>query len=500
MKIVRLCAAALLGCAAARVYAADFYIDPINGSDSGDGSATNPWQSLQAVFDAGLIETQDWPSYPYAPGMQLVVVNAGAPVRAGDTLWLRSGYHGDLVIEHAYNTAAITVAAEAGQSPQVRSLTVQAAQNWIVRGLSISPSYAATNEQITMVEISDHNYFGPAWDIEFSASDLFSVDDASSWGADEWVNLASSGIEVGAARISVHDNTLRNVRFGIGVDGAYASIRHNVIDGFSADGLRGLGDYDLFEYNRVQNDKIGDPDDPNHDDGFQSWSVGSDGQVGTGQVTGVVLRGNIFINSTDPNDPLRNSMQGIGCFDGFYVNWIVENNVVITDHWHGISFYGMRDSQHRQQQRDRQHRRRARSALDHGHRSQERNAERQRHRAQQPRRGFRARRQQHHRRSQPAVCRCFRAVRRAAVRYAPGAGRRRDRRGQSRTLHRTSMSKAGRGRRVRAMISERTSFRSRTSFATGSRISDEIPRFRSKGPYSTAAKCTSRRSSSWSGR
>src|SRR5690242_3260393 len=331
--------------AAAHARASDFYIDPVNGSDGGDGSASNPWHSLQAVFAAGLIETQDWPSYPYQPDMQLVVVNPGAPVRAGDTLWLRSGYHGDLVIEHAYNTAPITVAAETGQTVHVRSLIVQAAQNWIVRGLSISPSYATTNEQITMVDISDHNYFGPTWDIDFSGSDLFSVDDVSSWGANEWVNLASSGIDVGAARISVHDNTLRNVRFGIAVDGAYASIRHNVIDGFSADGLRGLGDYDVFEYNRVQNDKIGDPDDPNHDDGFQSWSVGSDGQVGTGQVTGVVLRGNIFINSTDPNDPLRNSMQGIGCFDGFFVNWIVENNVVITDHWHGISFYGMRDSQ-----------------------------------------------------------------------------------------------------------------------------------------------------------
>ncbi len=344
MKTARTGIAALLVCAAVRVSAADFYIDPVNGSDSGDGSAQNPWRSLEAVFDNGLIETQDWPSYPYEPGMQLVVVNPGAPVRAGDTLWLRSGYHGDLVIEHAYNTAPITVAAEAGQTPHVRSLTVQAAQNWVVRGLSISPSYSSPNEQITMVEISDHDYFGPAWDIDFGNSELFSVDDASGWGADEWVNLASSGVYVGAARIGVHDNTLRNVRFGIGVDGANASIRHNVIDGFSADGLRGLGDYDVFEYNRVQNDKIGDPDDPNHDDGFQSWSVGADGQVGTGQVTGVVLRGNLFINSTDPNDPLRNSMQGIGCFDGFFVDWVVENNVVITDHWHGISFYGMRDS------------------------------------------------------------------------------------------------------------------------------------------------------------
>lgn len=340
----RVLAAILLLADAAPAIANDFYIDPVNGSDTGDGSAANPWRSLEAVFADGLIETRDWPSYPYQPGMSLVVVNPGAPVRAGDTLWLRSGYHGDLVIEHAYNTAPITIAAEAGQAPEVRSVTVQAAQNWILRGLSISPSYGPASAPITIVRIDDHGYFGPAWDIELAGSDLFSVDDASSWGAYEWVNLASNGIDVGAARISVHDNTVRNVRFGIGVGGADASIRRNLVDGFSADGLRGLGDRDVFEYNRVQNDKIGDPDDDNHDDGFQSWSVGADGTVGTGEVTGVVLRGNLFINALDPNDPLRNSMQGIGCFDGFFVDWVVENNVVITDHWHGISFYGMRDS------------------------------------------------------------------------------------------------------------------------------------------------------------
>src|SRR5262249_53561926 len=156
----------LLCCTALGARASDFYVDPVNGSDAGDGSAANPWRSLQSLFDDGLIETQDWPDYPYEDGMQLVPVNDGAPVRAGDTIWLRSGYHGDLVIEHAYNTAPITIAAEAGESPHIRSLTVQAAQNWIVSGLSISPSYAATLDSIDMVEISDHNYFGPTWDID----------------------------------------------------------------------------------------------------------------------------------------------------------------------------------------------------------------------------------------------------------------------------------------------------------------------------------------------
>ena len=33
-------------------------------------------------------------------------------------------------------------------------------------------------------------------------------------------------------------------------------------------------------------------------------------------------------------------MQGVGLFDGMFENWVVENNLVITNHWHGISFYG----------------------------------------------------------------------------------------------------------------------------------------------------------------
>jgi len=341
---MRLACIVLLLVVARAAMANEFYIDPDHGSDAGDGSAAHPWRALQSVFDDGLIETRDWPSYPYVPGMQLVPVNPGAPVRAGDTLWLRSGYHGDLVIADAYNTAPITIAAQPGQSPRIRSLLVRSAQNWILRGLTVSPSYAAANQAVTMLSVENHGWTGPSFDVEVDHCTLFSVADASAWGADEWINLASDGIYVGGDRVDVHDCSVRNVRFGIGVDGGDARIRRNVVDGFSADGLRGLGDNGLFEYNTVKNDYIGDDLDENHDDGFQSWSIGSDGEVGTGVVSGVTLRGNLFVNAENPANPLRGTLQGIGCFDGLFANWVVENNVVITDHWHGISFYGLRDS------------------------------------------------------------------------------------------------------------------------------------------------------------
>jgi len=113
----------------------------------------------------------------------------------------------------------------------------------------------------------------------------------------------------------------------------------NTVENFAGDGLRGLGDYEVFENNTVMNCY---DVNANHDDGFQSWSSGSDG-VGTGEVKGIVLRRNTIINYTDPNQPFRGTLQGIGCFDGFYVDWVVENNVIITDHWHGITFLGARN-------------------------------------------------------------------------------------------------------------------------------------------------------------
>ena len=291
-------------------------------------------------MDGGLIETRHWESLPYQPGLDLVVVNPGAPVRAGDTIWLRSGYHGELFVRGAYNAAPITLAAAPGHVPQLSRVQLSAAQNWIVRGVAISPSFApGPLAQGTLVVVENHGWHGPSWDIEIADCDVFTVDDASSWGESEWVNVASSAFRIDGDRVRVHGNRIRNVRFGISVSGADARIRFNVIDGFSADGLRGLGDGGWFEYNVVKNTRVGAPADGNHDDGFQSWSVGPGG-VGTGEVRDVVLRGNVILNNENPGHPLHATLQGIGCFDGLFVDWVVENNVVVTDHWHGISLYG----------------------------------------------------------------------------------------------------------------------------------------------------------------
>jgi len=79
--------------------------------------------------------------------------------------------------------------------------------------------------------------------------------------------------------------------------------------------------------------------DNNHDDLFQSFNLG------TGTFDDCHLVGNILIGSNDPNQPaaLIGEPQGIGMFDGFFENWVISNNIVAVNHWHGISLYGARN-------------------------------------------------------------------------------------------------------------------------------------------------------------
>lgn len=318
---------------------ADFYIDPIHGDPSNDGSAASPWKSLQSVIDAGLIETQTWDALPYGSERNLVPKSAGAPIKPGDTIYLRTGDHGDVSIRRMYNKGVITIAAEEGHTPRLRSLTVQSGSNWAFKGLLLSPEYGDGKPVATMIDLDSHGFGGPVSNVLIEQCALQSVDDTSDWTKEDWNALACNGILADGNGIVIRDNRMKNVNFGISTNGRGALVERNTITNFSGDGLRALGDYSVFQYNTVKNcyDVNG-----NHDDGFQSWSSGPNG-VGSGEVVGVVLRGNTIINYEDANQPHRGALQGIGCFDGMFVDWTIENNVIIVDHYHGITLLGARD-------------------------------------------------------------------------------------------------------------------------------------------------------------
>jgi len=87
---------------ASSVLASDFYIDPKHGEASGDGSEAKPWRSPQETIDCGLVQSRGWDALPYNPERKLVPKNDGAPIKPGDTIWLRSGDHGEVTIRKHY--------------------------------------------------------------------------------------------------------------------------------------------------------------------------------------------------------------------------------------------------------------------------------------------------------------------------------------------------------------------------------------------------------------
>jgi hypothetical protein len=310
-----------------------FYVDPATGNINNDGSASAPWSTLQEVIENNKIETMRTASQPYHDGVGYVVKNAGAPVKAGDTIILRSGHHGDVFINSYFNTEYINVIAEPGAT--VSRLRIQSGSKWRFKGLTVRPDPGYTSSY-SLVFLETHSWNGPVSNITIDDFTIYSVQDSSTaWSTSDpvdWDTLACDGIIADGDDMTIRRNTLKNVDFGITMSGNYGLISGNTVENFAGDGMRGLGNDLFFEYNTVKNCYAVNA---NHDDGFQSWSINNDPPRER-----VVLRGNTIINYTDPNQPFRGTLQGIGCFDGWYINWVVENNVVITDHWHGISLYG----------------------------------------------------------------------------------------------------------------------------------------------------------------
>jgi len=309
-----------------------FYIDPNHGSITNNGSISSPWSTLQEVVENNKIESYQWNEHPPTASSSLIVKNGGAPVKAGDTLLLLSGYHGSITIMEFFNNNYITIKAMEGHTPHISNINIVGGCYWKIIGLTISPEFAENYKKTTLIELESHDWRGQVSQITIQNCKGYSVADASAWSMEQWDTMSCNGIQATGNDFLIENNELHNINFGITVLGNQTVVRGNSIINFSGDGMRGLGNDLLFEYNTVKNCY---EVNANHDDGFQSWSIDDDPPRER-----VILRGNTFINYEDPNQPFLGSLQGIGCFDGPYIDWIVENNVVITDHWHGISLYG----------------------------------------------------------------------------------------------------------------------------------------------------------------
>lgn len=311
---MRACLLACVFVLAAALSAETFFVDPLNGKAGNPGTKAAPWRTLQEVVESGGLRA----------------------VKPGDTVALKSGLHGRVVLS-GDNADFITIAADEGCRPKLSYFEISEGSRWRVRGLTVSASFGEPYEG-AMLSFADK---GPSSEIIVEDCFVYSTLDTSKWDAKQWM-AANSGITMGRNGKGhvVRNCYVFNTRFGINLCAENSTCEGNVISHFSADGIRVTRDGQVVQHNVIRNIYVSDDDgDKNHDDAIQCFLF----NVGTGTVRNVTIRENLVVMRESEDQKLKANMQGIGCFDGPLIGFTVEGNVINTAHWHGVSLFDAQD-------------------------------------------------------------------------------------------------------------------------------------------------------------
>jgi hypothetical protein len=156
--------------------------------------------------------------------------------------------------------------------------------------------------------------------------ELFSYKDTTNWTKEDWNNNATGIVILYGKNNKIFNCNIYNCG-GIQVSSVNNIISNNFITDFPTDGSGLWGNNNLFINNRVVNSKIVNT---NHNDMLQSSVC----------INNCIIN-NVFIAYLDNKAPFYNtSVQGIGCFDGWYKNYLIKRNYVFVDHPIGIWLMG----------------------------------------------------------------------------------------------------------------------------------------------------------------
>jgi hypothetical protein len=334
------------GCAwpSASASGKSFYVDPVHGSMSGDGSAAHPWHTLAEVVKGGLFATT-----PTQKGSGYTLLK-NPPIHAGDTVYLLSGDHGAVLIQGWFganlvgfaNTSFVTIAALPGQTPVLESLTIKGASHWAFRGLtfqSLNTTGVYASGGSAAPDYFLISLLGPHDNIVIDSAQIQSAADVSQWTIGDWMTQRASGIlDKGGTCIALTNNTITNIGFGIQTQQSdQVLIGYNTINYFADDGIDFGSNDTLITGNLIEN--CIEDGDGFHRDGMQGQPYNEQTTVNNVNITG-----NSVIRMTDPKIPYPGSLQGIDAFNGLWNDLNVTLNVIISDAWDGIEFLGVNNS------------------------------------------------------------------------------------------------------------------------------------------------------------
>ena len=327
-----------------------FYVDPVHGNLSGDGSAAKPWSTLADVLNPAnkLISTQGHAGSKYGRGIDTALhpVNPTGPVKSGDVILLKSGNHGSPTVTNMYNDDFITVAAAPGATPVVSKLALVSSGKWMFQGITFegmastaTGAKSAASSSAGLVTAGRGDWEGQTTDIVFSGDVFRTASSTSGWTNYDWLNKPyNMSVWIFAPCVSVTDSHVYNILNGIVVSGQKSLVQGNTVEMFANDAMDLTTSNLLIKSNTIKNG-VNTIADNAHADGIQGWSTISKGVPILN--TNVVVDGNIL---TKTGNATVTYMQGISIFDGKWDGLIIQNNVVDVNHWNAVAVYGATNS------------------------------------------------------------------------------------------------------------------------------------------------------------
>jgi hypothetical protein len=277
-----------------------------------------------------------------APFASLAEAAASGALKGGDRLLLAPGNYGQVRLKGWRFSPALEIRSISGARAHMDRLWIQNGQGLVLTDLDVWPRKPqAAGKQEAVVEAN-----ASSSGIHFHRLEVRSAPEADgyyTWQAEDWLRTwRIRGVRLSGPDMSLTDSRITGVSEGIAAHGDRARILRNEVRGFSMDGMRGFGTDSLFQHNLIRDCiKV----DENHDDGFQSWTA-PPGQNGRPEIRNITLDGNRIFEWTGPaRHPLRCVLQGVAMFDGPYVNWTIQNNLIVVSAPHGIAIAAGRDMQ-----------------------------------------------------------------------------------------------------------------------------------------------------------
>lgn len=175
-----------------------------------------------------------------------------------------------------------------------------------------------------------------------SGNTLMTVDDASAYGLTEWMAAANGISTRGGSCISILNNAVKNVRFGINAGSTEMLVEGNSVNNFSADAFRIVTSKVALKNNTATDSYMSKADgDANHDDGIQLFNVQD---TTNGLLEDILIEGNTIVAATDLKRAHIGDLQGIGAFDSIQNRITIRGNTVSPYAYHAISLSGANDS------------------------------------------------------------------------------------------------------------------------------------------------------------